>query len=235
MTEHPEVPQTTQISVPDLAPLTAAGNLIATAQSIQVETDAQRETALLFCKQQRERERAVDEGLETPISLANKTHKSLTKLRRDLKSPYEKARQIVEPRIDTFEKKKEAEAKAERERLEREAREREEAEQVDAAAQAEKAGETEVAAAIIEAPVPMPAVKTAPALEKVEGTSKSGRAKAVVVSRAALIAWVAKDIPNREHYLDPNMPALNRDAVSRKQNLNIPGVRVEMSTSRRYS
>ena len=236
MTDEQEtpIPKTTTITIPDLAPLTAAPDLMQRATALVVTNNDEREKALNVCKHLRAKERAVESALKEAIDSANKTHKVLTNLRRGMMLAFANPRKLIEPKITTFEEEEERKARAEKKRMEEEATKQGEEIQVAMAAEAEAAGDSDVAESIISSPAAVPMVDSPAGPPRVEGAGKTKRPKAELISFPGLIRWVAQDIPNRQHFLKHDQSALNREAVSRPNNLNIPGVRVVFQVNRTY-
>jgi len=148
--------------------------------------------------------------------------------------PLDEAERLISGKADTYERDQRRIAEAEQHRLEAAARAAEEARLLDEAAAAEDAGDAITAAAIMQEAdtMPLPVIHVAPAVAKVEGTSKQERWHAEVHDKPALDRYVAAH-PECSDYTLPNMPSLNARARSAKGMLNIPGVRAVAETSRR--
>lgn len=91
------------------------------------------------------------------------------------------------------------------------------AEAANAAAQAE-------ASRIAQEPITAPVVRVAPAVAEVKGVANTGRWKAEMIDKLALIRHVAEN-PQWVHVLTADMTVLNGLARSQKEMLQMPGVR----------
>lgn len=176
---------------------------------------------------------------EETITLAHKAHKAAIRTRDSYILPFSEAYSAQEALCKKFEREEEqrrlAEQRLAEERLRQAAlaeQQAEEARLLDMAAAAETSGDAEHAAELLEAatataevPVEVPIISVAPPAPKVEGVASRKSYSAKVTDKIALIQFVAAN-PQFAAYLDANMPGLNAQARSLRENLNIPGVRV---------
>lgn len=91
------------------------------------------------------------------------------------------------------------------------------------------------AEAIRSEPITMPVMHVAPQIGSVKGVTSTTRWGARVDDKAALIKWVASRIdaePGVAAFLDANMSALNRLAVSQHKDMRVGGVTAVSETGR---
>lgn len=230
----------TILTQPDVEPVEAElAIVVKQADAIVIRDAPSHEAGLHYLAEVARREKFVKEMFAEPKAKAHAAHKAITALESRLLAPLSTARQLVSGRLTSYEQEAERKAAAERARLEAEARQREEEARIIDAANAEEAGEPEEAAAIMAEPVIAPVIHVAPAVAKVEGTSKATRYSAEVVDLKKLVLHVAARVTAGEDwwlsYLEPNGPNLNRAAVSQREALNIPGVKVVANIIRRVT
>lgn len=165
-------------------------------------------------------------GIIDPIKgPLNKAKAALMSLQHRLCGPLDEASETIGKELDRWEREEDLRAKLEAAKIAEEARKAEEESRLLDAAMAEP----EEVDAILEAPVPMPVVEPQARVAKVEGVAKTRRPKANVKDWKAALKYIVENCerdPGILTYALPNMPALNRLAVSQRENLSFPGVEV---------
>ena len=205
--------------------------LVKQAQAFEVvDVDSHAE-----CLDREKRLRRAEKGTEEHFAKAKKAasdaHKEIVRSVAALVGPFAEARGIYFKKSDAFEREETRKAEAEQRRLQAEAARQEEERKIMDAEAAEEAGDAAEAEAIRAEPVEPPSVIVAPQVATVAGVSKRETWSAEVHDKGKLIAYVAKH-PEWESLLDPNMPNLNRLAVSQHKALAIPGVRAVSASTR---
>jgi hypothetical protein len=150
----------TKVVTPDTKPMESAGNdLIAQAKALTITSndDAQRAGAMLV--DVKTLVKKIQGEFADPKKKAHEAHKSITSLESRMLEAPQSAEKIIKTALGEWEMK-ERRRIAEEERLMREeARKREEEARLAEAIELEQAGEPEMAAAVIEAPVIAPVVR----------------------------------------------------------------------------
>jgi hypothetical protein len=217
---------------PDVGPVEKEiAPILSQAQGIAVRNKDEHKLALHVILDISAKERFIQDLFADSKKAAHQAHRSITALEKSLLEPLTKAKRVVAIKCDEYEEAERRRADAERRRLEDEARKKQEEDKKLDAILAAESGDDNEAEAILEQPVVVPAVKVESEAAKVEGVSTQKRYSAEVTDKMALIKYVAAN-PEWECMLDPNMPVLNRMAVSMRENLNVPGVRVIVKTVR---
>lgn len=202
------------------------------AHPVRVVDPVTHEDALLVIKECRTREKRIDELFEPARKALDAAKKEVLGLRDGAKRPYEQLRAEADRACLTFETEQKRKAAEEQARLEAQARKEEEERQLLDAAEAEDAGDTEAAQEILAEPVVPVPITVAPAIAKVEGVSTATRYRAEVVDLLALVRYVAAN-PHMVNLLVANGPALNAQARSLREAMQLPGVKVVKETDRR--
>ena len=238
MTETNEI----VIARPETESLTEeAGVLVVKAEAVTIETRQDHAETLIFIKELRSRERAITEHFEPSRAALESAKKEILSARDSLVKPLAEARGILNSKATGYEDEqeriaREAQRKAEEEERKKaeEARKAEE-ERLAALEEALDEGEIEKAEEIMAAdPEPEPEVvhvPVVPDVAKVEGVSSHKRYSAEVVDKMLLIRYVAEH-PEWESLIEPNIPALNRIAISQKDEMKLPGVKAVAKTVR---
>lgn len=164
-------------------------------------------------------------GITQPaIEAARESLEAARKVQSDLCGPLERAKPTLRAKIGAWKD-------AERRRIEEANRAAAEAasrlmedEALDRAARLERAGAPAAAMAALDH-VPVVATFAPIAAPQSHGVSVRKTWSAEVEDLDALILWVSQDIQARKGYLFPSLPALNAQARSLHEALNIPGVR----------
>lgn len=190
------------------------------------------EDALNLIKECRTREKRIDEMFEPARKALDTAKKEVLELRDRARRPYEQLRQAADRGCRFFETEQARVAAEEQARLEAKARAEEEERQLLAAAEAEEAGDEQGAQEIMATPVIPEPVSVAPAVAKVEGVSTAYTYSAEVTDLPRLVRHVAEH-PELVNLLVPNGPALNAQARSLREAMQIPGVRVVRTPVRR--
>ena len=219
--EKPAVPAI----VARLAPMVAEARAFAV---VDVETHGM---ALERIKAIRSGEKEITELFEDARKKAEAAKKSILATRDGLVGPLAEARTAYDRNAATYEEAERRKTEEEQRRLQELARKEEEERILAQAQEAQAAGDHAQAEAIVAQEVLVPTVRVAPAIAQVEGVSSRTLWSAEVSDVAALVRNVAAH-PDLLHLLEPNLPALNRMAISLRENLRIPGVRAVSKTSR---
>jgi hypothetical protein len=190
------------------------------------------EDALLVIKECRAREKRIDDLFEPARKALDTAKKEVLALRDTAKRPYEQLRAAADRGCLAFETEQRRIAAEAQARLEEAARKDEEERRLLDAAEAEEAGDAQAAAEILAEPVVAPVIPVAPQVARVEGVSTATRYRAEVVDLHALVRHVAAN-PHLVNLLLPNGPALNAQARSLREAMQIPGVKVVKETDRR--
>ena len=145
---------------------------------------------------------------------------------KESKAPFVEVKEILYPRIDAWE----AELARKQKQLEDEAaaKAKEDADQLalENAAAAEEAGEPEVIVnAMLDEPVYMPPAPIVQENKRVPGVTRKAQLQVSVSSVLALAQWVVAN-PHYEHYLLPNIVAMNSDLKQLKGRFRVPGTEV---------
>jgi hypothetical protein len=209
----------------EIAPIVAAGEVLA---GRIVDIDSYREGSE-YLKRNKAAEKIIDDKID-PIRMAQyDAWQKTCALIKELKKPLEVGSRLVSTAMTRWKTEDDRLRRIEQERLAAEAKKRDDDARLAAAEAAEKAGEKEVAEAILNdpTPAPMPVVQKA---EKVEGTFQRTTYKARVLDKKAFIAAVAiGKIPLSA--VDVNMTFLNGQARLMKTDLKYPGVEVYAETT----
>jgi hypothetical protein len=154
---------------------------------------------------------------------AHRAWKEFCDLENHLVAPLERAKPILKALIGSWRRLKAQEAEAEAQRLRDLARRQAEAEALERAQRLQDRGEDAAALAVLDRPMVAPVVITAAPL-KSYGVKVQKRWSANVEDMTALLRWVLESPSERLVFVEANMAALNRQAVTYKAALNIPGV-----------
>lgn len=151
-------------------------------------------------------------------------HKRGTKKRAELLAPYLAALKSLDDRLEAFRKLEAEKRAAEERRIAEELRKKQEEEALQAAQEAEDSGDSQMAEAILEAPVEAPHVRLQSAVPRVAGLRKKQKKwRARVVNLPVLVKAVStRMVP--PIYITADLPELN--AVGRRTDgtAKIPGV-----------
>lgn len=179
----------------------------------------------------------IDNTFDPIVKKAHEAHKEAVAQKKKVMEPVEHAQKIIDKKIGDFHAEQERIRKAEEDRLRREAEERarkeEEERRLEEASRYEQEGDTEMAEAILEAPITPQAVivpKVESQAPKIEGLSVAKTYKAEVVSLAQLVQAVAQGQAPIA-LLEVNQTALNGMARALKEAFCVPGCRVVVESS----
>ena len=168
----------------------------------------------------------ADATFDPIISKAHQAHAEALKQKRRITDPLTRAESLLKRNMGSYIQEQQRKQREEERRL------REEAERVAAEAreveieEAEATGATtEEVAAIIQAPLRVAPVVTAPATPRMQGISSRENWKAEVTNLLALIKFVAAN-PQFANLLQPNTVAIGGMARSMRSAMNIPGIKV---------
>lgn len=164
------------------------------------------------------------EGFAGHVKALDKEHKFAVKIRDAAVEPYRTGFATLNGNLLTYEaaERKKAEEAA---RIAQEAARRaEEDRKIQEAIEAKDSGNAALAEEILNEPVTAPTF-TPVAPPKIEGRSVRENYKAKVVDMLELVRWIAQH-PEDINLVEPNMPALNALARSRKRAFKLPGCEV---------
>ncbi len=167
----------------------------------------------------------ADEATENLCGLFNRLHKATTKLRNDLRNPFQSEAKRVKGLMSDYDAEQERIRQAEERRLAEEARKAEEDARLAEAVELETNGHKEEAEAVIAEPVEAPVVIVEKTVPKVAG-GPSYRTiwDAQVVDLMALVKAVAAGQVSI-NALTPNQTFLRQQAMSLKETFKVPGVK----------
>ena len=149
----------TLIAMPDTREIESQRNTLTTlAESMTVDTPAAYASAGSLHNDLMVLEKDIHERTDEPVALAHKTHKAIKALQNDLLGPVTTARKKVKQLMAGYDAEQERLRREEEARLQKEADKQAEEAALRAAEAAEAAGDSEVAEAILEAPVAAPPV-----------------------------------------------------------------------------
>ena len=194
------------------------------ANQIVVTNREQRSEATAFLKNVKALKEKISEDFRPIIKDAHSTWKLAIEKEKKHLNPLEAAERVVKLAVGQYDAQEERRLDEERRRLEAESRKREEDARIAQAEQMEKAGHREVANAILEQPIAAP-VYVAPKFEKGSLTRK--HYKAVVFDVIALAKAVVEG-KAQIGFIEPNQTALNTMARALGEQMNVPGVKVEV-------
>ena len=179
----------------------------------------------------------IDNTFDPIVKKAHEAHKEAVSQKKKVMEPVEQAQKIIDRKIGDFHTEQERQRKIEEDRLRKEAEERarneEEDRRLSEAVRMEAEGQTEMAQAILEAPIAPPVVvvpKVETQAPKVEGLSVTKTYRAQVTNFHALVQAV---VQGRAPIglLEVNQTALNGMARALKEAFSVPGCVVEVDTS----
>lgn len=195
--------------------------IIERAKSLKVVDEASARFVSGLVNEWRARKKAFLGWINPHISRLNEAHKALTRDRAMVENGYDGAINYGGSLVITWQDQEEQKRKEAEARLQAELKAREEEARLAEAIQLEKAGDHEMAEAVISQPIEPPRI-ILPPVEKLIGTRTTWHA--VVYDKMLLIKAVANgEVPMIA--LEPNMVHLNQQAVSMKNEMNYPGVK----------
>jgi hypothetical protein len=167
----------------------------------------------------------VDAAFDKNIKRWHEGHKDALADKAKYYSPLDAAARKVKQLMSDWQAAQEAIRKAEEDRLRKIAEEEEKERQLAAAVNAEQSGDTEMAEAIIEAPVYVAPIVVPKAVPKMAGGPVYREVWAAEVTDIKALCMAVATGKASTECVTGNMVALNRMAVALKGTLNIPGVR----------
>lgn len=167
----------------------------------------------------------VDDTFNPIIEKAHQSHKEALGQKAKYYKPLDEASRKVKSLMSDWDQEQERIRLAEQKRLEEIARKEEEERQIQAALEAEAAGEMEEAKAIIEEEVYVPPVVVPKAVPKMSGGPVYREVWSAEVTDIKVLCRAVAEGKASTEFVMGNMPALNKQATSLKQTMNIPGVR----------
>lgn len=214
------------IETPDSDDLRSEGSaIVAQANGLAVTTKAEDAVAQDLWKACSDAEKKVHERLDPIVKQANDTHKSLTKLRRDILKPFAEGKAITSRKCGEYEREERRKADDKAREIAEKERKAEEERQLLAACQAEDEGDSEAEVqAIVDEPVVVPTVVVKPEVAETPGMGRRTTWHAEVTDLKALIKYVSEN-DEWQSLLHPSTTALNGLARSQKGKLRIPGVK----------
>jgi len=145
--------------VPDTAPMQTAGqDLVTKAESTTIESNEQAQRAGDLLVSVKELVRSIEDAFAVPKKKAHEAHKSITSLEKRMLELPQKAEALLKSRIGAWQAKEAQRIREEERRLAEEARKREEENRLAEAEQLEADGRSDLAEAVVSAPVVAPVV-----------------------------------------------------------------------------
>ena len=212
------------ISTPDATTAAREGaEVVALARSFEVLSIADDIQAQQWMIEIARMDRAAADFFAPSRTQADRLHKQIVADERRVRSVYAEARNIFSSKSIAWKREQNRIAEEAQQKAEHEIRAREEERRLLDAVAAEEAGETAEAEAILAAPIIVNVPEIVPETARVEGVSARVTWSAEVVDLSKLVRYVA-DNPQWVGLVEANQPALNRLAISMRENLSIPGV-----------
>lgn len=179
----------------------------------------------------------VKDRLDPLCDQAHKVHKGLTALRSDALASWDRARAIVNNKLDDYEREERRKAQEEQRRLEAQAAKEAQDRRIEEAILAEESGDKRAAEAILNEPaMPPPVIHVPTQTAKVEGVVPQTRWSAEITDPAAFVLKYLAAHPEEtamiQRAAEACLPVLNERARSQREALSIPGVRAVSETVR---
>ncbi len=174
--------------------------------------------------------KSLEAHMAPQIADAHAKHKKLTALRNTLTAPFKQIRVEADKKLTVYRQEQQRIAAEAQAKAGKEAREAAEAIRLEEAAALEAEGRTDLADAVLEAPVMAEPVAPPPPVATVDGLSGRKTYKAEVIDMKALCKAIG-DGSQPVDLVTANSSALNGMARALKSNLNIPGVKVIVKES----
>ncbi|MDA8112094.1 MAG: hypothetical protein M0T83_06550 [Nitrospiraceae bacterium] len=179
----------------------------------------------------------IDNTFDPIVKKAHEAHKEAVSQKKKVMEPVEQAQKVIDRKIGDFHAEEERKRKVEEDRLRKEAEEQarkeEEDRRLQEASRLEQEGNSEMAEALLEAPIAPPVVvlpKVETQAPKVEGLSVSKVYKGEVLSLPQLVQAVAQGRAPIG-LIEVNQTALNGMARALKEAFSVPGCRVVVESS----
>ena len=209
-------------------------DIVKECEALTISTQSDVDKSVELERTLKENKKAIEEGFKPVVDEAHKIHKALTAKRNAFLKPIEDALSLVQGKRNKYLQEQER-IRKEQEAARLEAlREAEEQERLRQAELAEMNGDTEGAEAILsgEAAVHVP---TAPAFaepeqEKTEGLVVKKLYTAVCTDKMALVKAIAGGRTDLLHLLEIDQSALNKLAAATKENFQVAGCRLDVTT-----
>ena len=160
--------------------------------------------------------------LDPVVAAAYKTHKEATWVKNEVAAPLESAKRLIGAGLAGYKYEQKRRAQEEAARIQAEIKKQQEEIQIAQAEQLEKAGNRQLAEAVISAPVIVPTI--APQTFKADGVSFRSTWDAEIIDLLELCKAVAADAVS-VRAIKPDMMFLNSMARNLKGEMRIPGVR----------
>jgi hypothetical protein len=173
--------------------------------------------------------KAIDEAFDPIIEAAHKSHKTALEQKKKQSAPVEAVKKMVDAKMVAWYQAEKAKAEALQRAAEAAARKKAEDEALAQAQLLQDMGMDEAAEEALEAPVVLELGKTFEP-EKAEGVSYRDSYSATVVNLMLLVKAVAAGTQPLA-CIEANMVTLNGFARTLKSEANIPGVRIDKTTS----
>ena len=209
-------------------------DIVKECEALTIETQADVEKSVELERTLKENKKDIEAGFKPIIDTAFKIHRELTAKRNAFLKPIEDALTLIQGKRNTHIQKQEQIRKQQEAARLKAQKEAEEAERMRQAELAEINGDTQGAEAILngEAPVHVPA---APAFAETETQKADGLVikkvySAVCDDKMALIKAIAGGRADLLHLLEVDQSALNKLAGATKENFQVAGCRLEVTT-----
>lgn len=209
-------------------------DIIAECEALTIQTQTDVEKSVELERMLKENKKDIEAGFKPIIDNAFKIHRELTAKRNAFLKPIEDALTLIQGKRNAHIQKQEQLRKQEEAARLKAQKEAEEAERMRQAELAEINGDTQGAEAILsgEAPVHVPA---APAFTETETQKPDGLVvkkvySAICDDKMALIKAIAGGRADLLHLLTIDQSALNKLAAATKENFQVAGCRLEITT-----
>lgn len=207
------------------------------AQSIQITDDEAYRKAGELTLTLRSIKKEIDETFDPIVKKAHEAHEEAVSQKKKIMEPVERAMRILDGKISLYHEERQRQKREEEERLRKEAEEKarieEEERRLSEAVQLEKEGHTELADAILEAPiVPQPVFVPKAEIQtpKVDGISVAKIYKAEVTSLPQLLQAISQGKAPIT-LVEVNQSALNGMARALREGFVIPGCKLVIESS----
>ena len=209
-------------------------DIIAECEALTIQTQTDVEKSVELERMLKENKKDIEAGFKPIIDNAFKIHRELTAKRNAFLKPIEDALTLIQGKRNAHIQKQEQLRKQEEAARLKAQKEAEETERMRQAELAEMNGDTEGAEAILSGEAPLH-VPTAPAFaepeqEKTEGLVVKKLYTAVCTDKMALVKAIAGGRADLLHLLTIDQSALNKLAAATKENFQVAGCRLEITT-----
>lgn len=209
-------------------------DIVKECEALTIKTQSDVEKSVELERTLKDNKKAIEEGFKPVVDEANKIHKTLTAKRNAFLKPIEDALSLVQGKRNKYLQEQERirkEQEAARLKAQKDAEEQERLRQAELA---EMNGDTEGAEAILSGEaavhVPTPPASAEPEQEKTEGLVVKRLYTATCIDKMALVKAIAGGRADLLHLLEIDQSALNKLAAATKENFQVAGCRLDVTT-----